>query len=1042
MMSNFGNSNLLGNQRRRNFIYNPVATRSRDSSSFTPRPGSLTSSVQPGANINHESPCKKFKSSHCLPDKKAEEIAAEEACRDLPLDAFDEEFDALEDDVDEELLTAAEQFDERDRAAAMKLETQRTYPAEVTSNATLRNENYSSASKDAFYSSRLSPADFSDENDDTINTQEYVVNTAYSSLSETVGFPVSDTREFRAPIVTHPEEHARVKSDLVLHSFVDHCNGSVSIPSGHTTNSSSHNTTATSHLGDGQMENLRKEIERLKADFVTASLKVKTLEEEKFCKDGEIKILRDSLEHYQADEKRRQGEERAVQEQQAREQSQHEKELEKQVENLTTQIRFKEREISQMIEHNKKRTASLTEGSNSSPKRKTVNLSEVFPTGSSFFQKTSPETKVRSPRSINQSPRDLKTQSKRNSQRLSEGDNSENSALSDNFSGSSTREKMKAQQRETNIGEKEIVQFHVETSLEVELVQNLLAPCEKELHLFHDLENRTSNEGSIISLLSLDRPLPNFHSALQKTTLTETNVSHTMRLFETQGTSNLQRSMDTVTQKDCSISGDNTLVMQTLSELLNQCQEDSDSKCITSTTKLKDHHHLPKAINFLPLLECHILRYIEQRTETTDDNILSTCLPRGSPTQDFAEPKDGFGFESEHAKNLATLQTTALTTLRLLNILVLYSNEVCGCILKSSRAHSYSSDDDNDRVMERKGETSKIFSSKEVEGFSQHPLFASCNIATKKSAGLSSHSSDSSKQVTEVTTLKEEGSSEPIVQQTELLGYLFKLLAPDQRESMSVVFTTLQVLTSLAKNCEAKYYPRMLPLLSDSLLSQCLSRDWSLNTLSLVTSLLTPLTRHSDILKRLCSLTQSDHDCLLLKIYQGWSFTPDDVPTIHYQQVHLQIVGFVNNLLKNNDSSTLLFPPESECHCSLELIKCLVLMLNRVVNSLGNTSAESLIKHAKDSYSLVLLRQGVFLLSTLCLNDRLFVDHRVEVEHQYIHVVSSVTRLYKQIAAVISEAEVLAVQELVDFEHIDGIEWSQESEDEEDENVEGMDVAE
>ena len=37
---------------------------------------------------------------------------------------------------------------------------------------------------------------------------------------------------------------------------------------------------------------------------------------------------------------------------------------------------------------------------------------------------------------------------------------------------------------------------------------------------------------------------------------------------------------------------------------------------------------------------------------------------------------------------------------------------------------------------------------------------------------------------------------------------------------------------------------------------------------------------------------------------------------------------------------------------------------------------------------------------------------------------------------------VLAVQELVDFEHIDGIEWSQESEDEEDDNVEGMDVVE
>lgn len=35
---------------------------------------------------------------------------------------------------------------------------------------------------------------------------------------------------------------------------------------------------------------------------------------------------------------------------------------------------------------------------------------------------------------------------------------------------------------------------------------------------------------------------------------------------------------------------------------------------------------------------------------------------------------------------------------------------------------------------------------------------------------------------------------------------------------------------------------------------------------------------------------------------------------------------------------------------------------------------------------------------------------------------------------------VIAVQDLVDFEHIEGIEWSQESEDEADETVEGMDV--
>lgn len=36
-------------------------------------------------------------------------------------------------------------------------------------------------------------------------------------------------------------------------------------------------------------------------------------------------------------------------------------------------------------------------------------------------------------------------------------------------------------------------------------------------------------------------------------------------------------------------------------------------------------------------------------------------------------------------------------------------------------------------------------------------------------------------------------------------------------------------------------------------------------------------------------------DCLLLKIYQGWVFRPDDVPVTHYQQVHLQVYLNENN---------------------------------------------------------------------------------------------------------------------------------------------------
>ena len=49
--------------------------------------------------------------------------------------------------------------------------------------------------------------------------------------------------------------------------------------------------------------------------------------------------------------------------------------------------------------------------------------------------------------------------------------------------------------------------------------------------------------------------------------------------------------------------------------------------------------------------------------------------------------------------------------------------------------------------------------------------------------------------------------------------------------------------------------------------------------------------------------------------------------------------------------------------------------------------------------------------------------------------------LYVKVGVFFSSS-VLAVQDLVDFEHIDGIEWTQDSDDEEDEVIEGMDVDE
>ena len=730
-MANLGNNNLLGNQKRRNFIYNPAVSRARDRGSFAAQPVTSTSGApfqSSVPSVSHESPYKRFKTSHDLPGKRSAEFADEEACRDLPPDAFDDELGALDDGFDDELT--AEQFDECDRIVSRELQTQSTssLPQNVDQRGVSGNNVPSSLHVDP--DQELSD----DDSLATHCTQEYVFpvcqnssattsSKPHSSVSDMVTNPVSRSTILTSPAVRHIQESVDIakpvkQGDSLLESFVDQSNGSnFFIPDtnldlrsvGKTASLASNNTNNHSarvvHSEEREMQALRQEIEKLKADYRAVTAKVKTLEEEKFCKDGEIRILRDSLQHFEVEEKRRQGEAKSVEIQQAREQSQREKDLEKQLENLTTQIQFKDREISQMIERNKKRANSSTDAS-SPLKKKTVNLSEVFPTGSSFFQKTSPEAKTKSPRSI-------KT-GKQNSQRLSEGENSENSTLSGTSSGVSTLERMKAQQREADASEREIVQLCAQSFPEIELVQNLLSPQDKECQVpFQHPENRMLNDGGITSLLTLDTPMINPHYITQRTALNETDASHTLRLFDTQATSKLKRSIEEVIQNDSSSSACiNSTVLQTLTGLLNHSHNMSlgESKSMAVSSKFKQNHHLPAATNFLALLESHIVHYVEHRTESNEENIPATCLARHSPTPDSPDSKDSAGSESDQTKNLAALQETALTSLRLLNILVLYSAEVCDCILKSARVFNESegNQDENGKEMDIVEERRKV----------------------------------------------------------------------------------------------------------------------------------------------------------------------------------------------------------------------------------------------------------------------------------------------------------------------------------------------
>lgn len=679
-MANSINNNFLGNQKRRNFIYNPVASCSRVSNPLEPQHRNSASVVHAQSvvrtPVHRESPHKKFKSCHSLSDRKADDIVAQEACRDLPLDAFDdEEFYTLEDDLDDNDLLTAEHLDECDRLASSNL-----HPL---------HQQQSTAGRNVTVSSNVGL----DENHEVKCTQDYV--------------SLANSMELHAPNNIKP----LVKDEPFLNSLVDQRNGVVSIQSsdvgGNNDRKVERGNCLVPRLSEGgqptEMDNLKKEIERFKTECAAANSAVKRLEEDKFCKDGEIKMLRDSLADYQADEKRRQAEKKAADEKQAREQSDRERELLKQVENLTTQISFKEQEISQMIEQNKKRTGSLTDGSCNSPKRKPVNISETFPTGKSFFQKTSPESKVKSPRTKG-IEKDVKTLSKQNSPRFSEGENSENTGLSGSSSSSSIVDIMRAHRRDNHAAEIAITQLLVEKFAEVELVQNLLSPQEKEQQ--HILQEQDGC-GSILSLLTnCSNVYPT--SSIPKTSMNETDVTHTLRLFETQAASKLARSTSGVTQKDSFVMSDSSSVMQTLSGLLNYHQEGNDESEEKTLNSVFKNRHLPAAVKLLPLLENCIAYYVHQRTEHHDENIVSTCLPRNSPTNDSAESRESLFLESEHAKKLAALQTNALISLRLLNILVLHSCEVCECILKSATVYGDGNEVDSHNVLDTNDEIAKV----------------------------------------------------------------------------------------------------------------------------------------------------------------------------------------------------------------------------------------------------------------------------------------------------------------------------------------------
>ncbi|EDO46782.1 predicted protein [Nematostella vectensis] len=930
-MSNWGRNNGPRQQKKRTFIYNTPANHppvANFVNNLPPQHSGLTS------ENDISSPRKKRKSSHGATNDRA----TENLLRDLPPEAFDDdlgdEFGIDDDDALCEVASLAE------------LQTQQSVQTSAASvgvsgvgisNTTRRNRTSVTCGPDTD-----TGIEFSESLLDDCDELEMI--NAIDNVSGSVNQRSSCTFEKRSAdqIKGNANSNARpLQKGIVLKPDAT-TNLLPSNQSEQSTNGKA--IEAKEVFSDSRIQSLQKEIEELKEKYSKAQSNVQSLEEEKYGKDGELRMLKESLAHFQAEEAKKREQIRAMEDQRKQEQSEKEKELQKQVEHLTTRLKFQEQEIAQAMEQRKKHTSKNSADEICSPYREPSiagnfqNTTPVrgIPMGSSFYEKEKRLTKVNT--------NEITT------------DNSENSyseTISKSFSGVfPVLEEMK----EECVLSKSILRTDVSSKgVEVELLQKLFRAQNVELNRPDYSSDALTEEETLVSLLRPTAKPSTFDNTTKKSE--ELDVPPTLLLFETPLTSKTQSGSSfkdsKADQEDCV-----KLAFESLNELLNS-EQVSLGKQNPSVFDIKDAcardetSAIHSAVGLLPVLESHIALYCDLRLDK-DESLTSTY----SGGVDMSDQQDACTPDREGAQALSEALNNCIKSLQCLNVLVLYSVNVCEMMLRSAR--TLKRGDRNEDNEKEKGK---------------------------------------------------EGEMASLVERSVLLDLTYKLLTKQPNEPSTISHAALHVLASLAQKCPNKYQNRLFLLLTEGLLTQCLTKNPSFTMLSLVMSVLIPMAAFdSAVLPYLCP--QSD-ECLLVKIYQGVLDDSCDILHSTKTTVQMQVVEFLNKLLSRHPEA-LSFLLDTECHCTMELTKSLVLMLYK----------EMVFLQKQDS-SLILLDEGA----------RLFLEHRLEVVQQFANLILGVSRLYHSLSGTISETEVMSLQDLAELDHSEDLEILQFGDEDDAENM-------
>uniref|UniRef100_UPI00398EA906 ATR-interacting protein isoform X2 n=1 Tax=Pristiophorus japonicus TaxID=55135 RepID=UPI00398EA906 len=203
---------------------------------------------------------------------------------------------------------------------------------------------------------------------------------------------------------------------------------------------------------------------------------------------------------------------------------------------------------------------------------------------------------------------------------------------------------------------------------------------------------------------------------------------------------------------------------------------------------------------------------------------------------------------------------------------------------------------------------------------------------------------------------------------------------------------SLRILGKVAESTTAELLHRFDQLLSSQVLLRCLSPDSSCCIVLLVVQLLENLTDHVELASKFCSQSAS---CLFLNLYTYASSRPDSSAADRlWLQLEQAVVRFLTKFgLSHSGASAVLV--ESDCPCNTEVLKTLIVMLHRqwLTIRISQQNLSSLGNQAVVQF----LRETVLLLHCLSQRDKHFTDHCLDVLHLYDQVMHGIKAIFKKI---------------------------------------------